>query len=237
MLLSTQTKPPVRHSRCWARSPSWVSMCPCGGGSAMTRCSCRLSARFWRWGLHPVARRSAGPEPAGLVGGFVILTIGGERLELARPRCRRRPHELVALAGALAIGAVSILLWPVPGAVAFGLVVLALSAWSARHDVARRTIRSTGLARYVAACILASQVWMAIAGGVWLVGGAVDHGAGYDAVVHAVFLGFTMSMIMAHAPVILPAVTRIALPFHLAMYAPSCCCRGHCWSGSGSGMR
>ncbi|MGH3507648.1 MAG: hypothetical protein ACRDO2_10640, partial [Nocardioidaceae bacterium] len=169
---------------------------------------------LWRGGV-PV------PSLLAWLAGFVILTIAGERLELARLAMQETAaRQLVALAGALAIGAVSILLWPVPGAVAFGLVVLALSAWLARHDVARRTIRSTRLARYMAACILASQVWMAVAGGVWLVGGAVDHGAGYDAVVHAVFLGFTMSMIMAHAPVILPAVTRIALPFHPAMYAP-----------------
>ncbi|BFO21058.1 hypothetical protein SHKM778_74460 [Streptomyces sp. KM77-8] len=31
---------------------------------------------------------------------------------------------------------------------------------------------------------------------------------------HAVFLGFVMSMIMAHAPVILPAVLRRPLPYH-----------------------
>jgi hypothetical protein len=46
-------------------------------------------------------------------------------------------------------------------------------------------------------------------------------GAGYDAVVHAVFLGFTLSMIMAHAPVILPAVLRRPLPYHPAMLAPA----------------
>ena len=38
--------------------------------------------------------------------------------------------------------------------------------------------------------------------------------------VHAVFLGFTMSMVMAHAPMILPAVLRHPLPYHPAMLAP-----------------
>jgi hypothetical protein len=37
---------------------------------------------------------------------------------------------------------------------------------------------------------------------------------------HAVFLGFTMSMIFVHAPVILPAVLRRPLPYHPALYAP-----------------
>src|SRR5699024_11915912 len=35
-----------------------------------------------------------------------------------------------------------------------------------------------------------------------------------------VFLGFGMSMVMAHAPVILPAVLRIQLPYHPMLWAP-----------------
>lgn len=42
----------------------------------------------------------------------------------------------------------------------------------------------------------------------------------YDAVLHAVFLGFVMSMVMAHAPVILPAVLRRPLPYRPVMYVP-----------------
>ena len=45
-------------------------------------------------------------------------------------------------------------------------------------------------------------------------------GGSADAVAHAVFLGFVMSMIMAHAPVILPAVVRRPLPYTPWMYAP-----------------
>ncbi|HSA41266.1 MAG TPA: hypothetical protein P5061_11660, partial [Mycobacterium sp.] len=41
-----------------------------------------------------------------------------------------------------------------------------------------------------------------------------------DAVVHAVMLGFVMSMIMAHAPVILPAVLRRPLPYTRWLYLP-----------------
>ncbi|MEK8228306.1 hypothetical protein NKG05_22970 [Oerskovia sp. M15] len=39
--------------------------------------------------------------------------------------------------------------------------------------------------------------------------------------IHAIFLGFTISMIMAHAPVILPAVLRIRLPYTPLMYGPA----------------
>ena len=37
---------------------------------------------------------------------------------------------------------------------------------------------------------------------------------------HAVFLGYTMSMIMAHATTILPAVLRIELPYRPAFWVP-----------------
>jgi nitrite reductase (NO-forming) len=42
----------------------------------------------------------------------------------------------------------------------------------------------------------------------------------YDAALHALFLGFVMSMVFGHAPVILPAVLRISLPYRPVLYAP-----------------
>ncbi|HEY9524154.1 MAG TPA: hypothetical protein VIR33_13005, partial [Thermopolyspora sp.] len=58
------------------------------------------------------------------------------------------------------------------------------------------------------------------AAGVWITGGPVYSGPPYDAVLHAVFLGFVISMIMAHAPTILPAVLRRPLPYRPVMYVP-----------------
>jgi hypothetical protein len=40
----------------------------------------------------------------------------------------------------------------------------------------------------------------------------------YDAVLHTVFLGFVMSMVFAHAPVILPAIIGVPLPFRRTFY-------------------
>ncbi len=45
-------------------------------------------------------------------------------------------------------------------------------------------------------------------------------GPTYDAMVHTIFLGFAFSMVFAHAPVIVPAVLGVALPFRRAMYGP-----------------
>jgi hypothetical protein len=154
--------------------------------------------------------------------GFVVLTIGGERLELARvamgPRAGR---DLVLLAAGVVTGTVASLLWPHVGTPLLGLAILALVGWLARHDVARRTIHSTGQPRFAAGCMLAGNFWLAVAGATWLVGGPALDGARYDVVIHAVFLGFTLSMIMAHAPVILPAVIRRPLPYHASLLVPA----------------
>jgi hypothetical protein len=152
---------------------------------------------------------------------FVILTIAGERLELARLAMGPSAGAvLVLLSTALAVGVVAALLAPRGGPVLLGAALAALMAWLVSHDVARRTVRATGLTRYMAACMLAGYAWAGVAAAVWLTTGRVTDGAAYDAVVHAVFLGFTISMVMAHAPVILPAVTGRALPYHPVLYAP-----------------
>lgn len=154
---------------------------------------------------------------------FLVLTIVGERLELARvsPTVNAKV-ERSAFACGIAVAAMALAapLWPAVGFSLFGVAMLALVVWLSRHDVATRLVRSTGLARYVAVCLLLGYGWLLVAGGIWLVGGPVTSGAAYDAVLHSVFLGFVLSMIMAHAPVILPAVIRRPLPYRWFLYLP-----------------
>ena len=153
--------------------------------------------------------------------GFLILTIAGERLELARLAMPPTAGiYLVALAFTIMLAVPATTLWPRAGAALLGLTILALVAWLASYDVARRTVRGAGLPRFAGASMLAGQMWLAVAGGIWLVAGQPHEGAAYDAVVHAVFLGFTISMIMAHAPTILPAVTKLPLPYRPEMWIP-----------------
>lgn len=154
--------------------------------------------------------------------GFVVLTVAGERLELARIAMGPSAGSTLALlASGLVAGVVAALLWPRPGTALLGAVLLLLTGWLAAHDVARRTIHASGLPRYMAGCMLAAYCWLGVAGAVWLLGGPALDGVRYDAVLHAVFLGFTLSMIMAHAPVILPAVLRRPLPYHPALIVPA----------------
>ncbi|WP_197089735.1 hypothetical protein [Mycobacterium nebraskense] len=155
--------------------------------------------------------------------GFLILTIVGERLELARVTMLGTPAEtlLIVVAVAMVAGTVAALLWPVPGYPLLGAALLATVVWLGRFDVARHTVRATGLTRYMAVCLLAGYVWLLVPASAWLLIGQILSGPGYDAVVHAMMLGFVLSMIMAHAPVILPAVLRRPLPYTPLMYGPA----------------
>lgn len=153
---------------------------------------------------------------------FLVLTIAGERLELGRisPTVTRRVEAFgVGVAFLLTASAIVAPLAPEVGFRMFGAALLTLVAWAARFDVAVRLVKSRGLPRYMAACLLAGYVWLVVAGLVWVVVGEPS-GWLYDATVHATFLGFVMSMIMAHAPVILPAVLRVQLPYRPFLYLP-----------------
>jgi hypothetical protein len=156
-----------------------------------------------------------------LLAGFLVLTIVGERLELSRLRGlggARRSALLAAiamLAGGLALS--------IPaedaGMRLAGAGLLAQAAWLARYDIARRTVHGSGVTRFMAVALLAGYFWLAVAGVLWLLRGLATTGFAYDAQLHAVFLGFVMSMVFAHAPVIVPAVLRVRLPFHPRFYA------------------
>ncbi|WP_448629830.1 hypothetical protein [Cellulomonas soli] len=162
------------------------------------------------------------PTLAPFLVGFLVLTIAGERLELLRVGFPPAHAEPVVVTASLALAcAVPVaLLWPAVGYPALGLGLLALVIALVRYDVARRMVRAGGLPRFSALAMLTGYAWLAVAGSIWLVVGPVASGPGYDAVLHAVFLGFVLSMVMAHAPVILPAVLRRPLPYRPAMLVP-----------------
>ncbi|MFJ1540924.1 hypothetical protein ACIODS_20490 [Micromonospora chalcea] len=92
--------------------------------------------------------------------------------------------------------------------------------WPCRISPKSRHEPTVGLPRYVAVGLLTGYAWLALAGLLWAGAGPVTDGSRYDATLHLVFLGFTMPMIFAHAPVILPAVLRRPLPYGPWLYAP-----------------
>ena len=153
--------------------------------------------------------------------GFLVLTICAERVELARlamPASGGR--TLVLHATALTVALVLTLLSAEAGARATGLVIASLVIWLVRHDVARRTIRTTGLPRFSAGALLGGYAWLLLAALTWLAAGAQTEGVLYDVVIHSIMLGFAISMVMAHSPIILPAVLKRPLPYRSIMWIP-----------------
>jgi hypothetical protein len=154
--------------------------------------------------------------------GFLLLTIAGERLELNRllkpsPAARRMHLAILVL---LLVSIVSAQLWELPARRLFAHGILLMAVWLAFNDVARRTIRLAGLAKYSAICLLAGYAWLCFSGMLWLMHPEVRAGLIYDAVLHSFLVGFVMSMIFGHAPIILPALTRRQLPNFKPLYVP-----------------
>lgn len=157
------------------------------------------------------------------IAGFLVLTIIGERLELARVAFLTRTSVRQFLAGAVILGSGLILTTTATTASAgvrlAGAGMIALALWGSVHDVARRTVKIPGVTRFMALCLLAGYVWLFIGGAIWLLAGNLGASVAiYDAALHTVFLGFVMSMIFGHAPVIVPAVLRVRLPFRPWFY-------------------
>lgn len=154
---------------------------------------------------------------------FLVLTIAGERLELSRflpasPVAKRIFGALLVL---LLGGVTASLAIRAAGTVVLGIALAGLALWLMRQDVARRTVRANGLPRFIAVCLLSGYVWLAISAGTILVSGGLETGGpAYDAALHAVLLGFVFSMVFGHAPIIFPAVLRVAVPYSPYFYAP-----------------
>ena len=154
---------------------------------------------------------------------FLTLTIGGERLELSRlsPVSRAARAVFGIIGATLLLSALAVLAAYKPGLRAGGVLLVAMAAWLLRYDIATRTVRADGLTRYIALCLLAGYAWLALGGALLATGAAIDDGrALWDAALHAIFLGFVFSMVFGHAPVILPAVLRVAVPYSAMLYAP-----------------
>jgi hypothetical protein len=151
---------------------------------------------------------------------FLVLTIAGERLELNRllrptPAVRAWfSTGVLLLLAAIGLAAVT----RDAGVRTAGVALMVLAGWLLRHDLARHTVRQRGLTRFMAVSLLAGYVWLAVGGAIAIRFGGVTVGPHYDALLHAVLLGFVMSMVFAHAPVIFPAVLGTPLPYRPAFY-------------------
>ena len=151
---------------------------------------------------------------------FLVLTIAAERLELTRLLPRRRGARplfdaaiALLLAGAFAGHADAVV-----GAALFGAGAVATAAWLATFDIARRTVRTAGFARYCAVALLAGYAWLAAAGLAWIALPFAPHAR--DLALHGIGIGFVLAMVFAHAPLIVPVVMRVRMRYLAFFYVP-----------------
>lgn len=176
-----------------------------------------LGAASWLTGNLLWLSGMAVPAVVALWINFLVLTIAGERLELSRflppsPGARQVfALILVALLGSGLLGE--------SGALLQGAGLLGLALWLLHQDIARRTVKESGLTRFIAVCLLAGYAWLAVGSITLLAAGGLTRPV-YDAVLHAILIGFVFSMVFGHAPVIFPSVVRVRMPYHWTFYLP-----------------
>ena len=153
---------------------------------------------------------------------FLVVTIVAERLELSRLlQISHRARLVLAFSVvAFVVGAGVSTFDSDAGVRVCGAALLALTAWLLVCDLARRTVRQRGVTRFMAVGLLVGYVWLGTGGALWLGYGFHLDDAVFDAQLHAVFLGFVMSMVFAHAPVIAPSVLRRPFQYRPVLYVP-----------------
>jgi len=180
-----------------------------------------IGAACWTAGTFEWLMGYSTPAVVGWWFNFLILTIAAERLELSRivsPPPSSQVMFAVAVLFLLLGGARGELAGAWAPFTAVGL--LGCAAWLLHHDIARRTVRQVGQPRFSAISILAGHIWLGVAGVLLLMTPPSAAAFSYDAVVHAIAIGFVLSMVFGHAPIILPAVTGVRVRYSGLAYAP-----------------
>lgn len=143
---------------------------------------------------------------------FFILTIVAERLELSR-FLQLTAFRKASLLAALLITQVFLIasrgsmekIW-----LAAGLTLVA--GWLLRFDMARQAIKVKGAPRYSGLLLLVGYCWLIITAALLFL--SEQFSWRYDALLHSFFIGFVMSMIFSHAPIILPAIARVPVKIY-----------------------
>jgi hypothetical protein len=151
---------------------------------------------------------------------FLLLTIVGERLELSR-FLPLASWQRGLLWGAIALFMAGVLQpFHGPGQRLTGVGMLAVAAWLLRFDMATKALRKAGQSRYSGRLLLVGYGWLALSG--LLLAWPAGLPFAYDATLHTFFTGFVLSMIFAHAPIILPGVLgKQGVFYHPMLYVGS----------------
>jgi hypothetical protein len=103
------------------------------------------------------------------------------------------------------------------GSYVFAARLILTAAWLFKFDMAVKSVKRAGEHRYSAILLLTGYVWLIITA-IFLFTGNVNS-FWYDATLHSFFIGFVISMIFSHAPIILHAVSKLpAKPYRPGLY-------------------
>jgi hypothetical protein len=186
---------------------------------ALFSASLAAAALFWLTGNLVWLSDSSVPDAAGWWLAFLIFVIGGERLEFGGPK----PGGILFTInfwlslGAISLGSARTLIAPDGGAM-FGIGLVMCAVWLIRNDLKACTARSGGENRFLAVCLIASYAWILVAGMIGIASNVQGHAFGYDMIVHAVVLGFALSMVFGHALLVFPAILQIRLAYSPLLY-------------------
>ncbi len=153
--------------------------------------------------------------------GFLIVTVAAERIELSRLTRPTLAAEATLIAIVAAFAAALALGEPWNGHVLLSLSLAALALWLLGQDIAVRTLRTVGFPRFAAVLLLTGYGWLAVAAAIFafLTPGVATFG--HDAAIHAIAVGFVLSMVFAHAPIILPAIVGLDVRYSPWLYGPA----------------
>lgn len=148
---------------------------------------------------------------------FILLTVFGERLELSKflPTSSKKRITMILSIAVYMVGIAIPADWG--SKIISGLGLMLMAVWLLHYDIARKSVKSHGIHRFMGAMLLLGYVWMAFCGLLLILDPvSIYH---YDAMLHTFFLGFTFSMIFAHAPIIFPGVAGLSIrPYHGSLF-------------------
>lgn len=164
-------------------------------------------ATFWLMGNIQLVSTKFYPSAFNWWMSFALFIITSERLELMKflPVTRGAKMVCFLLLLLVALGC----FFPFHGLGTFvtsaGLAGIAL--WLMKNDLVGISITKTGLTRYVGVALLSGYAWLLFTAVFQIA--STNSMFSYDIVVHSFFIGFVLSMIFAHGPIILPGVLGI----------------------------
>lgn len=147
---------------------------------------------------------------------FFVLTIVGERLNLTRFLPVKK-HDRWELFGWLGLFIISLGVYHTHYRFIVSISMAGIAQWLMRNDIARHNLNKKGSYRFLGVTLLSGYSWLLFTG---LIAG-FNNGSPwvYDAVLHAFFVGFVLTMIMAHAPIIFPSLLGLSTkPYYPILY-------------------